>query len=154
MVNENGLYKIGISKHPNKRRSQIENMSGIKTQLLHTFNTVSDARCCERVLHTLHGDYRECGEWFSKVDIDLVSVVCEYECNLDPKSKVVVDFKTGDNSWWEISFGEDANFSFIKKIGEKLTLEDFGKFKLVCEKLSFNQAIRFLDTLTLRGFIL
>jgi len=57
------LYKIGVSVDPERRRRQIEKASGLPTRLL-AMVASNDPYALERSLHERFGDYREEGEWF------------------------------------------------------------------------------------------
>lgn len=61
---QTGLYKIGISDDPERRRRQIQNMSGLPVRVIQ-FWMVWDARGTEAVLHRHLDAYRLEGEWFA-----------------------------------------------------------------------------------------
>jgi hypothetical protein len=67
MRNEMGRLKIGVSKHPHKRRSDLENTSGFKVQLLYVMETKAPADQVEKALHNAFSNYRTAGEWFEGI---------------------------------------------------------------------------------------
>lgn len=58
-----GLYKIGISDQPERRRRQLANASGLDVRIVSVWE-VWNARETERVLHRYFRDVRREGEWF------------------------------------------------------------------------------------------
>ena len=64
MKNDFGLYKIGISLNPNKRRLDIQNNSGVGTQIVKTWDTKRLAFDVEQALHRELDKFRKHGEWF------------------------------------------------------------------------------------------
>lgn len=63
MKNEVGLYKIGISRKPEKRKIQLANTSGLAVELVSEWET-EDARAVELFLHKHYENFRRKGEWF------------------------------------------------------------------------------------------
>lgn len=81
MENGFGLYKIGVSVNPEKRRGEVQASSGVPTKLLKTFKVLRIEKyqnTCfhlEQALHKKLHDFRKSGEWFS-IDLkDLLSCV-------------------------------------------------------------------------------
>lgn len=77
MKNELGLFKIGISKNPSKRRNEIKNASGVNVELIKAWETTKQAASVERKLHTIFANKRTHGEWFTELTID------DVESNID-----------------------------------------------------------------------
>ncbi|WGK83188.1 GIY-YIG nuclease family protein [Vibrio aestuarianus] len=66
MSNELGLYKVGVSKDPLKRRAQLQNTSGFKVELLKVIDTGNTpARNIEQTVHKRLAAHRKKGEWFN-----------------------------------------------------------------------------------------
>lgn len=72
MKNDFGLYKIGISKDPEARVSQVKNMSGVNTWLV--WISLPDDRgviqSIEASIHKTLKSYREFGEFFRGKALD------------------------------------------------------------------------------------
>ena len=64
MKSESGLYKIGISKNVEDRRSAIKSSSGFKTDVLCVWKTPVTAFILEQTILRVFGKYRKQGEWF------------------------------------------------------------------------------------------
>lgn len=69
MRNDFGLYKVGISHDPESRRAQIENSSGVLTNIVEIFEA-ADAFRLEQKIHAALKDIRRTGEWFAFADDD------------------------------------------------------------------------------------
>lgn len=60
---EDGRYKIGISKHPEKRILQLQTGNSSELKLLAKYHT-ENYSYIEGVLHRRLSHYRKMGEWF------------------------------------------------------------------------------------------
>ena len=60
---ENGYYKIGVSKHPQKRRSGLQTGNPSPTKLIDTYQT-EYATKIERALQRKYAHLHKEGEWF------------------------------------------------------------------------------------------
>ena len=60
---EDGRYKIGISKHPEKRLCQLKTGNSSELKLLDKYYT-EHYSYIEGVLHRRFSHYRKMGEWF------------------------------------------------------------------------------------------
>lgn len=70
MGNEFQLNKIGISVNPERRRRQIETMTGTKIKLIQCWNTLdTPAKTVEQYLHAVYSRRRTQGEWFSHISV-------------------------------------------------------------------------------------
>ena len=67
----NGLYKIGISKDPNKRVKELQTGSGEIIYLLHEYPS-KYARKIEGAFHSSYSHVQKKGEWF---DLDIFAVL-------------------------------------------------------------------------------
>ena len=76
MKNSFGLFKVGISLNPMKRRGDIQNASGVPTELVAEFETVRNAMIVEREIHGILSEFRRHGEWFDYDEGEL-KVLCE-----------------------------------------------------------------------------
>ena len=65
-----GGIKIGISKHPNKRFSQIENSSGRKIIKHYTTIATPNAKKIENLVFKHFGLNRKKGEWFENIKFE------------------------------------------------------------------------------------
>lgn len=66
---DNGLCKIGISKHPQKRFGDVQDMSPLPVRLLAT----AHSQCANHLEYHLHNLFREThshGEWFQLSETD------------------------------------------------------------------------------------
>jgi len=79
MKNEYGLYKIGISKDPERRRRQLKNAGGVGIDLLISLRVLS-AREEEKKLHQRFKTSRKQGEFFKfeGSDTEVLAVVMSY----------------------------------------------------------------------------
>ena len=64
LQNDNGFYKIGVSKNPAKRVKQLQTGSADKISLI-TFYESNNAFAIERALKNRYSIYRINGEWFN-----------------------------------------------------------------------------------------
>jgi len=60
---EDGYYKIGISKHPNKRLSQLQTGNSSKLKLVETYQS-EYAEIIEQTLQRRYSYLNKEGEWF------------------------------------------------------------------------------------------
>ena len=60
---EDSCYKIGISKHPNKRLSQLQTGNSAELKLVEVYSTEL-ANQIEGTLHRKYSHYHKNGEWF------------------------------------------------------------------------------------------
>jgi predicted GIY-YIG superfamily endonuclease len=76
---ESGYFKIGISKHPQKRIEQLNN-GPLEVVLLHTFHA-DNAIVAEEVLHSYFSEKKVKGEWFnlSREDVDWLCCIEGYD---------------------------------------------------------------------------
>ena len=86
---ETSRYKIGISKHPQKRIKQLQTGSGEELKLIHTYES-DNVRKIETALHNRYSAQNTHGEWF---DISLSEeVVFISECTkIDKNIKILKD---------------------------------------------------------------
>jgi len=68
-----GLYKIGISQHPTKRKRQVELNSGHLVTIIQTW-LAEDARAIEAALHKNFAEKRQEGEWFALTPEDVFAM--------------------------------------------------------------------------------
>lgn len=57
--------KVGTSTNPKKRKSNLENASGMRLQTIYIGKTTGDAYALEAEIHKFLSEYRTIGEWFS-----------------------------------------------------------------------------------------
>lgn len=76
---ENSYYKIGVSKHPNKRIKQLNTGNPSKTKLIHTYQ--SDlAYQIEKSIQRKYSHAKKEGEWFDlsiEIEVNFIK-----ECGL------------------------------------------------------------------------
>jgi len=60
---ENSYYKIGISKHPNKRIKELNTGNSSELKLIETYESEFASKI-EKALHMRYSHYRMEGEWF------------------------------------------------------------------------------------------
>lgn len=88
MKNELGLFKIGISVNPEKRRNEIKNSSGFNVELIKAWETTDSAATVERKLHSLFSSKRTHGEWFTDLTIEDIESNIDTPSEWKPKPKV------------------------------------------------------------------
>ena len=75
MASDDGLFKVGISDNPERRRRQIQNTSGRRVKILKCWTTHDvHARKVEQAIHRQYARRRMYGEWFrtmTEMDIKL-----------------------------------------------------------------------------------
>ena len=70
MHNAFGYMKIGISTDPERRRSKLQNASGVKVEVLFTSQTIGVAKEAEKWLHKHFKKARKMGEWFEGLKLE------------------------------------------------------------------------------------
>jgi hypothetical protein len=60
---EDGRYKIGISKHPNKRIGELQTANSSELKLIDKYQTIFPYEI-EIALHSMYSASRKKGEWF------------------------------------------------------------------------------------------
>lgn len=78
----NGLIKIGMTYHPQRRLEAINGASPMEVKLLCVFSD-SLAETSERELHAYFADKRVRGEWFALSDADVAWIQQRYQRNPD-----------------------------------------------------------------------
>ena len=58
-----GIYKIGVSKYPNKRLKQIQTGNPAPVEILYLYET-ENAYKIEKALHNRYSHFNTHGEWF------------------------------------------------------------------------------------------
>jgi hypothetical protein len=76
---DSGLYKIGISKNPNKRIFELQTGNGERLKLIHIFETEFPFKL-ETALHNRYSHISKYGEWFD-FDLEIESNFLK-ECEL------------------------------------------------------------------------
>lgn len=99
MKNDFGLYKVGISKNPKKRASDISNNSGVPTEVVCSWDAYQAYRT-EQYIHKHFSGKRTKGEWFrfSKKDIGELPKVINSVDPLIPHKSV----DPTDRDWSEL----------------------------------------------------
>lgn len=69
---EDGYYKIGISKHPQKRIKQLQTGNSSELKLISTYET-EYANKIEKTLHRRYSYLKKEGEWFELSLIEDIS---------------------------------------------------------------------------------
>lgn len=80
----NDEYKIGISKHPQQRLSEVQTGNASKIEIIDTFET-EYAYKIETSLHNKYGYVRKEGEWFTlslKEEVEFISDCKRIENNI------------------------------------------------------------------------
>ena len=67
---EDGYYKIGVSKHPQKRIEQLQTGNSSELKLVEIFQS-EQAHKIEKILQNRLTPFRKVGEWF---DMPMVSI--------------------------------------------------------------------------------
>lgn len=68
---EDSYYKIGISKHPNKRLSQLQTGNSAELRLIDVYSTELASQI-EGTLHRKYSHLHKNGEWFDgSIDIEV-----------------------------------------------------------------------------------
>ena len=70
LLTVDGSIKIGISKQPEKRFSQIENASGKRIIKQFVTKSTPNAKKIENLIFQKFSLYRKRGEWFDGIDYD------------------------------------------------------------------------------------
>ena len=89
---ENGYYKIGVSKHPQRRIEQLQTGNSSELKLIEIYQS-EQANKIEKILQNRLVPFRKVGEWF---DMPMVSIAnFGQECQ---KIEETIDFlKKNDN---------------------------------------------------------
>lgn len=81
MQNEHGLFKIGISRDIERRRSELTLASGCSISVVAVYRPICQkARAVEAKLHNILARYRGIGEWFSfpaTYSLDKFNTLCQ-----------------------------------------------------------------------------
>ena len=68
---ENGYYKIGVSKHPQKRLSENQTGNPSPTKLIETYKT-EHANKVEKIMQRRYSQSKKEGEWFDlSIEIEI-----------------------------------------------------------------------------------
>ncbi len=67
---ENGYYKVGVSKHPQRRIEQLQTGNSSELKLIETYQS-EQAHKIEKILQNRLSPFRKTGEWF---DMPMVSI--------------------------------------------------------------------------------
>jgi hypothetical protein len=89
---ENGYYKIGVSKHPNKRILQLQTGNSSPLKLIDTYPT-EYADQIERTLQRIHAHLHKEGEWF---DMDINNEV-NFQKECKKIEETITFLKENDN---------------------------------------------------------
>jgi hypothetical protein len=73
---ENSYYKIGVSKHPNKRVKELQTGNSSELKLIETFQS-EFAHIIEKTLQRRYSHLRKEGEWFEMSISNEISFVNE-----------------------------------------------------------------------------
>lgn len=60
---DSGLYKIGISKNPNRRLNELQTGNGEQLRIVHSFESEYPTTL-ETALHNIYSHISKRGEWF------------------------------------------------------------------------------------------
>jgi translation elongation factor P/translation initiation factor 5A len=93
---DTGYFKIGVSKHPNKRIKELQTGNSSVLSIVTTYSS-DNAYKIEKTLHRRYSYLRKDGEWFDFTDI-LNEIEEEFNTNskqLDENFKFLV--KNGNN---------------------------------------------------------
>ena len=101
MKNDFGLYKIGISLNPKKRRLDIQNNSGVGTQIVKTWDTTRLAFDVEQALHRELDKFRKHGEWFDYDEQKLLKL-----CDKFSKKRVLTQIIDTNEERKQLSMGK------------------------------------------------
>ena len=80
---ENGYYKIGISKHPNKRVDELQTGNSSPLKLINIFDSAY-SNDIEKTMHRRYSHLKKEGEWF--------------DLNIDIESKFINECKKIENN--------------------------------------------------------
>lgn len=83
MRRADGLFKIGFSANPEKRRVAIQSNVGMPVEIIHLAE-FDDARTNEKVAHADYKDKRVYGEWFRFEDHEIAGVRASLEADGNP----------------------------------------------------------------------
>lgn len=81
---ENSYYKIGVSKHPNKRVSELKTGNPSPTKLITTYLTEYPTKI-ETALHNRYSHYHKDGEWYDlslNIEVDFINECKKIEENI------------------------------------------------------------------------
>lgn len=70
---ENGYYKIGISKNPQKRLKQLQTGNASELEIIHLYKTEYASKI-EKTLHNLYSHNRLEGEWFDLSIVEALNI--------------------------------------------------------------------------------
>jgi hypothetical protein len=89
---ENGYYKIGVSKHPQKRRNGLQTGNPSPTKLIEVYQT----EFADKIERTLQRRYAYChkeGEWFDMS----ISIEVSFKAECQKIEEIFVHLKTNGN---------------------------------------------------------
>jgi predicted GIY-YIG superfamily endonuclease len=89
---ENGYYKVGVSKHPQKRIEQLSTGNSSKLKLIETYQT-EFADKIERALQRRYTHLHKEGEWF---DMSIVEEV-NFQKECKKIEETIIFLKKNDN---------------------------------------------------------
>ena len=81
---EEGYYKIGISKHPNKRINELNTGNSSPLKLIETYKS-EYAHTIEKILQRKYSYYKKNGEWFDlsiNIEVNIKNECKKIEENL------------------------------------------------------------------------
>lgn len=79
-----GLYKIGVSKNPNKRLKEVQTGNPSPVEIVQLYET-DNAYKIESTLHNRYSHYNTHGEWFElsiKEEVNFIDVCLQIEKNI------------------------------------------------------------------------
>lgn len=82
---ETGLYKIGVSKHPNKRIKELKTGNGSDLKLITTYSSIFSHKI-EKALHNNLSHLRKEGEWFQlslEDELSFISKCMKFERGIE-----------------------------------------------------------------------
>lgn len=84
-----GMYKIGIAKNPQKRLKQLQTGNSDELKIVETYQT-NNASQLESILHNHYAYGKERGEWFDLSIADEARFLCMCE-NIDKMLYLLLD---------------------------------------------------------------
>jgi hypothetical protein len=91
---ENGYYKIGVSKHPQKRLKENQTGNPSPTKLIEVYKT-EHANKIENILHRKYSHLKKEGEWFElSIEIDV-----KFKTDCQKIEEILIELKKSGNAF-------------------------------------------------------
>jgi hypothetical protein len=91
---EDGYYKVGVSKNPNKRLSQLQTGNSSELKLINRYKS-DEYNLIESTIHRLYSHLKKEGEWFDfsiEEEVKFIDICKKIENNIKITKKTFDEF--------------------------------------------------------------